>query len=177
MDRRSPSCYAGAVERGPGLYRPRHNLAAALLYLGHPAEALEQLDIADSLGAANDRAAAVRVEALLAETGWIRGLARSLVRDRSAAEELVQDLWVAALERWLAGLAMEDLGAGPVLLVQGDNDHTVDWRWNLPRYQRLFPGREVVMVPGAGHQLANEAAPTRLSYQRVVSGWFEVSAD
>ncbi len=85
--------------------------------------------------------------------------------------------WIAALERWLAGLVIEDLGAGPVLLVQGDNDHTVDWRWNLPRYQRLFPGSEVFMVPGAGHQLANEAEPIRRTYQAAVSDWFEVSAD
>jgi hypothetical protein len=59
------TCYAAAVERGPALYRPRHNLAAALLYLGRPAEALEQLDLAEPLGGANARAAAVRAEALL----------------------------------------------------------------------------------------------------------------
>jgi len=34
-------CYAEAVAIEPTIYRPRHNLAAALLYLGRPAEALE----------------------------------------------------------------------------------------------------------------------------------------
>jgi tetratricopeptide (TPR) repeat protein len=34
-------CYAEAVAIEPGIYRPRHNLAAALYYLGRPAEALE----------------------------------------------------------------------------------------------------------------------------------------
>jgi hypothetical protein len=89
------SCYAAAVERGPGLYRPRHNLAAALLYLGRPAEALEQLDIADSLGAANDRAAAVRVEALLA-------LGR-----RAEAGVVLED----ARRRWPESPRLEALGA------------------------------------------------------------------
>ena len=38
-------CYKDATERGPELYRPRHNYAAALLYTGKPAAALEQLTI------------------------------------------------------------------------------------------------------------------------------------
>ena len=85
--------------------------------------------------------------------------------------------WIAALERWLRGLVIEDLGVGPVLLVQGDNDGTVDWRWNLPRYRELFPGSEVFMVPGAGHQLANETEMQRARYLAAVSDQFEESAD
>ena len=85
--------------------------------------------------------------------------------------------WIAALERWLKELVVEDLGAGPVLLVQGDNDATVDWRWNLPRYRQLFPGSEVFMLPGAGHQLANETAAQRARYLAAVSNWFEAGAD
>jgi len=34
-------CYAEAVAIEPSIYRPRHNLATALLYLGRPADALE----------------------------------------------------------------------------------------------------------------------------------------
>ena len=36
---------------------------------------------------------------LLAQTGWTRALARSLAADAHPAEDLVQDAWVAALER------------------------------------------------------------------------------
>jgi RNA polymerase sigma factor (sigma-70 family) len=36
-------------------------------------------------------------EALLAQSNWLRRLARGLVRDENAAEDLVQDTWVAAL--------------------------------------------------------------------------------
>jgi tetratricopeptide (TPR) repeat protein len=42
-------CFRKATERGPNLFRPRHNLAAALLYTGLPAEALEQLEILEKL--------------------------------------------------------------------------------------------------------------------------------
>ena len=77
--------------------------------------------------------------------------------------------WVAALERWLASLDFADLGAGPALVVQGDHDGTVDWRWNLPRIGRLFPGSDVVYVEGAGHHLANEAPQLREDYCKVIA--------
>ncbi|MEM9380482.1 MAG: sigma-70 family RNA polymerase sigma factor [Planctomycetota bacterium] len=48
------------------------------------------------------------IESLIARDDWLRRLARSLVRDPAAADDLVQDAWVASLEReergrpWLA---------------------------------------------------------------------------
>lgn len=39
--RNAARCYGEAVAIEPGIHRPRHNLAAALYYLGRPAEALE----------------------------------------------------------------------------------------------------------------------------------------
>jgi len=41
---------------------------------------------------------AVPLEALLAESAWLRRLATSLVRDPAAAEDLVQETWLAALK-------------------------------------------------------------------------------
>ncbi len=38
-------------------------------------------------------------EALLAESGWLRRLARRLARDPALADDVVQDTWLAALER------------------------------------------------------------------------------
>lgn len=45
------------------------------------------------------RAAPLDVEHLLAQAGWTRGLAQRLVRDADLAEDLLQDTWIAALER------------------------------------------------------------------------------
>ncbi len=39
------------------------------------------------------------IEALLAEREWVRHLARTLARDESAADDLEQEAWRAALER------------------------------------------------------------------------------
>jgi RNA polymerase sigma factor (sigma-70 family) len=42
---------------------------------------------------------AAQPEELLAHAGWLRALAATLVRDASSADDLVQDTWIAALQR------------------------------------------------------------------------------
>ena len=79
--------------------------------------------------------------------------------------------WVGALGRWLAGLPDQDLGVGPALIIQGDADKTVAWRYNLKVIQKLFPDSKVEYLPGAGHQLANESAAIRARYLAVVDNW------
>jgi lysophospholipase len=79
--------------------------------------------------------------------------------------------WVGALRRWLAGLPERDLGVGPALIIQGDADKTVAWRYNLKIMGVLFPGSRVEQLPDAGHQLANEAAYIRERYLAVVESW------
>jgi lysophospholipase len=76
--------------------------------------------------------------------------------------------WVRALRRWQAALPRRDLGVGPTLVVQGDADTTVDWRYNLPVIGRLFPGSSIEMLMGAGHHLANESPALRGRYLRAV---------
>lgn len=79
--------------------------------------------------------------------------------------------WVTALRAWQATLPSGDMGVGPALIVQGDADQTVDWRFNLKFYQRLFPGSEVEILRGAGHQLANESPRLRQLYLERVDVW------
>ena len=63
-------CFREATERGPELFRPRHNLAAALLYTGRPAEALEQLEILDSLHPPTAPGSKVAIIALMELGRW-----------------------------------------------------------------------------------------------------------
>jgi len=72
--------------------------------------------------------------------------------------------WVGALRRWLSGLEFKDLGAGPLLVIQGDADGTVSWRYNMKHIVELFPGCEIEYLPGAGHHLANESRDIREHY-------------
>ena len=79
--------------------------------------------------------------------------------------------WLAALRRWLSDLQPRDLGVGPALVIQGDADGTVDWRYNMPVIAQLFPDSRIEYLPGAGHQLANESAAIRADYTQHVQAW------
>jgi alpha-beta hydrolase superfamily lysophospholipase len=65
--------------------------------------------------------------------------------------------WVKALFDWNDKIeAMESCGR-PVLILQGDEDGTVDWKYNLKLMAEKFPHAKVEMIPGANHELFNEA--------------------
>lgn len=140
--------------------------------------------------------AAVMLAPLVRPLGWRWGrLTHSLVRHftdsierqfapNSSDPEFLQFLkldplqsrrlpvrWVSALRSWLDTLPEGDLGVGPALILQGDADQTVDWRYNVPFYGGLFPGSAVRLLPGAGHQLANETAALRRQYLGHVDEW------
>lgn len=98
----------------------------------------------------------------------------TFVRQDPLQSHRIHVSWVGALRRWLAELPLQDLGVGPALLIQGDADTTVDWRYNLPQYGKLFPRLRIELVHGAGHHLANESSDLRERYLRFVDrylGW------
>ena len=79
--------------------------------------------------------------------------------------------WLGALRRWLGQLPIEDLQAGPALVLQGDADTTVDWKYNVGVVCKLFPASTVEYLPGAGHQLANESRAIRVGYYTMIDAW------
>ncbi len=79
--------------------------------------------------------------------------------------------WIGALKHWLATLSRDDLGVGPVLVLQGDRDGTVDWRYNVKAVLKLFPESRVTYLAGAGHQLANESEDIRAEYAAEIDDW------
>jgi len=81
--------------------------------------------------------------------------------------------WVGALRYWLRELQQHDLGVGPALIVQGDADATVDWRYNVGAIETMFPGSRTAYLRGAGHQLANESAAFQQDYLASVERWLK----
>ena len=67
---RAARCYAAAVAIEPGIYRPRHNLAAALLHLGQPAEALAHERAVEEIHGTTAEGAVVAAAACLALGRW-----------------------------------------------------------------------------------------------------------
>ena len=88
----------------------------------------------------------------------------------------IQVSWVGALKRWLRGLRFVDLGVGPVLVIQGREDNTVDWRYNMRQIDAMFPGSTKEYLPDAGHHLANESESLRNVYLSRISEYFDEGA-
>lgn len=69
--------------------------------------------------------------------------------------------WVQAMVDWSARFVAYPVSQLAPKLVQGDDDHTVDWKFGLALYQRRYPNCQYLMVPGGRHHLANESAHKR----------------
>jgi len=64
--------------------------------------------------------------------------------------------WVGALKQWIPFAERHTPVDFPLLIIQGKSDQTVDWENNIPHFQRLFPGSDVVYMPNVRHHVVNE---------------------
>lgn len=69
--------------------------------------------------------------------------------------------WVGALKKWLPWFGKLAPINKPLLIVQGDADNTVDWRFNVPRIEQKFVGAKTQMIAGANHHLVKEGESFR----------------
>ncbi|PMR75789.1 alpha/beta hydrolase [Billgrantia endophytica] len=69
--------------------------------------------------------------------------------------------WVSAMRRWMPQLLAMPPSELPTLILQGEQDLTVDWEWNLAVLERKFPNARIHRHPEARHHLVNEAEPIR----------------
>ncbi|WNL42488.1 alpha/beta hydrolase [Halomonas sp. PAMB 3264] len=75
--------------------------------------------------------------------------------------ERLSVVWVSAMRRWIPRvLAFEPL-ALPTLILQGEQDTTVDWERNLDILAEKLPQASVFRHPEAKHHLVNESIAIR----------------
>lgn len=124
---------------------------------------------------------------LVRPRGWVRGrlsycLLRRFVRqiprrfnDNSGDADFVRFVrtgdplqasalpttWVGALARWIPHIEAAPARPLAPLIVQGEQDMTVDWPHNLAVLQTKFAGAQVLRLPTARHHLANEQPALR----------------
>ncbi|MEO4046824.1 alpha/beta hydrolase [Pseudomonas sp. CAU 1711] len=72
--------------------------------------------------------------------------------------------WVGALAKWIPRIERAPRSAQRPLIVQGEEDMTVDWRHNLRVLQDKFDRPQILRIPGARHHLANESEAIRRQY-------------
>jgi len=81
-------------------------------------------------------------------------------RDPLQARHL-KTAWVTSMNRWIDWFLTLPPSALRVLVVQGEQDDTVDWRYNLPVVRQKFPLVEVVQLAAARHHLVAESRDIR----------------
>lgn len=81
--------------------------------------------------------------------------------------------WLTALKSWLKDFTRRAPCSCSLLVIQGDDDGTVDWEYNLPELKRLFNKAQVYMLTGGRHHLANEASDLRSEYMQQISQFLE----
>jgi len=69
--------------------------------------------------------------------------------------------WIGAMGEWNANFDQWPVRQKKLLLVQGDEDSTVDWPYNLKAIQEKLPETEVLVMPGLRHQVVNESEEYR----------------
>ena len=69
--------------------------------------------------------------------------------------------WVDALLRWESRFDHFAVSEKPILIVQGQRDATVDWRYNIPAIRKKFPKAKYLPLQDAYHHLANESPELR----------------
>ena len=72
--------------------------------------------------------------------------------------------WVGALARWIPRIEGASPSTRQPLVIQGQDDKTVDWQHNLEVLKGKFNQPQVLLLPGARHHLANETDEIREQY-------------
>lgn len=70
-------------------------------------------------------------------------------------------IWVGAMKQWIADFNEAPTCTWPITVIQGQQDTTVDWRYNISAIERQFPNAQLVWLPQAMHHLVNEREDIR----------------
>lgn len=69
--------------------------------------------------------------------------------------------WVRALKNWIPTIESADPLSCPMLILQGEEDRTVDWRFNTQLLRQKFPQAQLSFFPQARHHMVNESDEIR----------------
>jgi alpha-beta hydrolase superfamily lysophospholipase len=83
--------------------------------------------------------------------------------------------WVGAMKNWLERFPTQPEIQLPTLIVQGQQDNTVDWRYNIPHILQKIPQAQLNYIAEARHHLANESPAIRAHLWQIVSDYLNKS--
>jgi alpha-beta hydrolase superfamily lysophospholipase len=85
--------------------------------------------------------------------------------------------WVDALMRWESRFEYFPALDRSLLIIQGQRDTTVDWRYNIPFIRRKFPHAKYLPLQEAYHHLANESPEIRQKIVAAMDLYFDSATE
>ncbi|SDH42433.1 Lysophospholipase, alpha-beta hydrolase superfamily [Alteribacillus persepolensis] len=80
--------------------------------------------------------------------------------------------WVQAMFEWEKQLTQHHPVDKDILIIQGTNDQTVDWKHNMKAYAALFPNSKRLLVDEGNHHLINEKMEKRSLVYQLLTEYF-----
>ncbi len=81
--------------------------------------------------------------------------------------------WVDALMRWESRFDYLPASEKNILVIQGQRDTTVDWKYNIPVIRRKFPKARYLPLQDAYHHLSNESSEIRTKIFAAIDMYFD----
>jgi len=100
------------------------------------------------------------VERSLVESSHDQDFVTFVEYDDPLQNRRVASSWIGALIRWVGRFKRARIALSPVV-IQGGEDETIDWQYNLKMIKQNFQTPKVHFIPEARHQLVNESLEIR----------------
>jgi alpha-beta hydrolase superfamily lysophospholipase len=69
--------------------------------------------------------------------------------------------WIGAMDHWINEFKQSPKSDYPIHIIQGDNDNTLDWAYNLTQFEQTFGTMTKTIIARGNHHLVNESLPLR----------------
>ncbi len=83
--------------------------------------------------------------------------------------------WLLAMKVWIKRFLASPTSQLTPLIVQGEQDKTVDWKYNLKKIRDKFPAATFKLIPEGKHHLANESAEIREQVFALVGDYIDTN--
>jgi alpha-beta hydrolase superfamily lysophospholipase len=81
-------------------------------------------------------------------------------QDPLQSRRLMRD-WILAMVKYQEEFELAQVNETPLHIIQGTADTTVDWKYNLEKFESKFPNALIEQIPDARHHLVNESEAYR----------------
>lgn len=95
------------------------------------------------------------------------------VRNDPLQAKVLSLRWVGAMKRWIDQVEHASCLDVPTLMVQGNEDATVDWRYNVPLLCTKLPRHHIYWLNKGMHHLINESPDLRAEYMAVADSFVD----